>query len=357
MIAESAARAELVVCTGGLGPTSDDLTREAAAAAFGLPLEESAEALAQIEARYRSRNRPMPPTNRVQALLPRGARLLENHMGTAPGFAVDTGTSLCFFFPGVPFEMYPMLEAYVLPEARTRFSLAPRRLVMLRCVNLAESVAAGRMEGFERDGVIIGYRASFPEVQVKLHVAAGLDADALAREAVERLGGRHVFGVDTGPLAQVVGELLRARGQRLAVAESCTAGRIAAEITSVPGASNYFLGGGVVYSNNEKSRQCGVSPALVAEHGAVSEAVARSLAEGMGAATGADWAIAVTGIAGPGGGSAEKPVGTVHLACAGAGLTTHERVRLPYDRTRNLAATVALSLDHLRRRLLNIHTD
>lgn len=354
VIAESVARAPLVVCTGGLGPTSDDLTREAAALAFGLPLDENPEALAQIEARYQARKRPMPPTNRVQALLPRGARLLENHLGTAPGFALDVEGSTCFFFPGVPFEMYPMVEAYVLPEARSRFALAPRTQVTLRCVNLAESVAAGRMAGFERDGVTVGYRASFPEVQVKLYVATGNEPGALAREAIERLGSRHVFGVDTGPLGQVVGELLRAGGQRLAVAESCTAGRIAAELTATPGASDYLLGGAVVYANEEKTRQCGVPPELLDAHGAVSEPVARALAEGVRRATSADWGLAVTGIAGPGGGSVEKPVGTVHLACASSTHTSHESIRLPYDRPRNLAATVALALDHLRRRLLNI---
>ncbi len=353
VIAESAARSPLVVCTGGLGPTSDDLTREAAAQAFGLELDENADALAQIEARYRSRNRAMPPTNRVQALLPRGATLLENHLGTAPGFAIDAGRSLCFFFPGVPFEMYPMVEQYVLPVARRRFALAPRRTMMLRCVNLAESVAGQRMSGFEREGVTVGYRASFPEVQVKVHVAEGLDADALAREAVERLGSRHVFGVNTGPLAEVVGGLLRARGQRLATAESCTAGRIAADLTAIAGSSDYFVGGGVVYANAEKVRQCGVPAQLIAEQGAVSEAVARALAEGIARATGADWGLAVTGIAGPGGGSAEKPVGTVHLAVSGPDGTTHEKVRLPYDRPRNLGATVALALDLLRQRLLN----
>jgi nicotinamide-nucleotide amidase len=352
VIEESAARAAVVVCTGGLGPTSDDLTRHAAAAAFDLPLEESATALAQIEERYRARARPMPAINRVQALLPRGAALLENALGTAPGFRWDTGSSLLFFLPGVPFEMRPMVAEHVLPAVRARFSLPARRTMVLRCVSLAESVAGGRMEGFERPGVTVGYRASFPEVQVKLHVEAGLDADALAEEARERLGPEHVFGINTGSLAAVVGELLRGRGQTLATAESCTAGRIAAELTATPGASEWFLGGGVVYANAAKTDLCGVSPAMLADHGAVSEAVARALAEGVRRRFGADWGIAVTGIAGPGGGSAEKPVGTVHYACAGPSGTQHRQVRLPYDRLRNLSASVALTLDLLRQGLL-----
>ncbi len=352
VLRESAERAALLVCTGGLGPTSDDLTREAVALAFGRPLHEDQSAMAQIEARYRIRSRPMPETNRVQALLPEGAELLENHLGTAPGFMLDTGRCAAFFFPGVPFEMKPMVEAYVLPYARRRFSLAKRRTVFLRTVNLAESVAAQRMAGFERPGVSVGYRASFPEVQVKLHVDDGLDGDALAEEAIERLGRQLVFGVDSGTLADVVGTLLRARGQTVATAESCTAGRIAAELTATAGASDYFLGGAVVYANAEKVRQCGVDPALIEAHGAVSEPVARALAEGIRLGTGATWGLAVTGIAGPGGASPQKPVGAVHFSCAGPDGTTHRAVTLPYDRPRNLAASVAAALDLLRLRLL-----
>lgn len=352
VIVESAARAQLVVCTGGLGPTSDDLTREAAAMAFGVPLVESPEALAQIQHRYRSRNREMPATNRVQALLPEGAELLENPLGTAPGFAIERAGCVLFFFPGVPFEMKPMVDRYVLERARLRFGLQPRTNVMLRCVRLAESVASERMAGFARPGVVVGYRASFPEVQVKLHVEAGLAVAALTAEAIERLGRGYVFGVNSGSLADVVGQLLRERGETVATAESCTAGRIGAELTASAGASDYFVGGAIVYANAEKLRQCGVSEAMLAEHGAVSEAVARGLAEGIRARSGSSWGLAVTGVAGPGGGTPEKPVGTVHIACAGASGTVHEKLRLPYDRPRNLAATVAMALDLLRRVLL-----
>lgn len=357
VIAECAARARVVICTGGLGPTSDDLTREAAALAFGVPLDENADALSQIEARYRSRNRPMPPANRVQALLPRGATLLENDMGTAPGFSFDTGTSLLFFFPGVPFEMKPMVDRFVLPAVRERFALPASRTMYLRCVNLAESVAAGKMAGFEREGVIVGYRASFPEVQVKLHIsaqagAAELDADSLVNEALDRLGRDYVFGVNTGNLAEVVLGLLRDRGETVAVAESCTGGRVMAELTAIPGASATFIGGAVVYSNVEKTRQCGVPATLIAEHGAVSEPVARGLAAGIRESTGATWGIGITGVAGPGGGTREKPVGTVHFAVSGAAGTTHTQLRLPYDRIRNLGASTAFALDLLRRQLL-----
>jgi nicotinamide-nucleotide amidase len=358
VITEAARRSVVVVCTGGLGPTTDDLTSEAAAAAFGLGIEENPVALAQIVERYASRKRPMPPTNRKQAVLPIGATVLENRLGTAPGFCIDTARiagasspgTLLFFLPGPPFEMNAMLKEHVIPAVLERFSIPKRRTVVLRCIGIAESVAGEKMAGFERPGVTIGYRAALPEIHVKLHLEEGVDAGPLIAEARERLGDV-VFGVDTGPLAEVIGRALAARGETLAVAESCTSGRLAAAITAIPGASEWFLGGALVYSNAEKVRQCGVSEQTLAAHGAVSEATARELADGLRARMGASWVLSVTGIAGPGGGTPEKPVGTVHFALAGPGGTRHRHVRLPYDRDRNLAFSVGTALDLLRRTL------
>ncbi len=347
-IAEAAARASVVVCTGGLGPTSDDLTSESAAAAFGEDIALNAEALAQVEARYRSRKREMPPANRKQALLPTGAVVLENHLGTAPGFRMEVGGSLLYFLPGVPFEMKAMVGEYVIPEARTRFLVAPRRTVTLKCMGIAESVAAQKMAGFERPGVQLGYRAHMPEIHVKLHLDPGVDPAPLVADAHGRLGDV-VFGVDCGSLAEVVGVHLRRRRETLATAESCTAGRIASAIGAIPGASDYLLGGAVVYSNAEKVRQCGVDPGVLAAHGSVSAPVAIALAEGIRARTGATWGVGVTGIAGPGGGSPEKPIGTVHLALAGPAGTVHRRVHLPFERERVLTFTVGAALDLVRR--------
>lgn len=350
VLIEAAARSRVVVSTGGLGPTSDDLTNEACALAFGRPLREDPVALAQVEHRYASRGRVMPPANRKQALLPEGARLLENRWGTAPGFSVETDGCVLYFLPGVPSEMRAMMEHHVLPDIDARFRLPERRTVVLRCVGLPESEAAGRMEGFERPGVTLGYRAHLPEVHVKLYLDPGIDPAPLVAEARARLG-RSVFTVDGGPLAEVVGGLLRAAGHTLATAESCTGGRIGAMLTAVPGSSAYYLGGAVVYANAEKVRQCGVDPAVLAAEGAVSEPVARALAEGIRARTGATWGIGVTGVAGPGGGTAEKPVGTVHVAVAGPDRTRHRALRLPFDRDRVQQMSAALALDHLRRAL------
>jgi nicotinamide-nucleotide amidase len=345
---ESAGRARVVVSTGGLGPTSDDLTAEAVARAFGLSLREDAEALAQIEARYAARGRAMPPLNRKQALLPEGARVLENLLGTAPGFAVEAGDSVIYCLPGPPFEMRPMLERWVVPDVTARTSVVPRRTVVLRCIGIAESNAAERMIGLARDGVEIGYRAAMPEIHVKLHVPPGVDPAPFVADARARLGDV-VFGVDTGDLASVCHHHLQRRGETLAVAESCTGGRLGAMLTAMPGASRTFVGGALVYANAEKTRQCGVPTSLLETHGAVSEPVAVALAEGIRGACGTSWGLAVTGVAGPGGGTAERPVGTVWVACAGPDGTTTRRLKAPYDRERVMAFAAGNALDLLRR--------
>jgi len=350
VLSEAAGRAEVVICTGGLGPTTDDLTAEAAAEAFRTTLALDEVALGQVEARYASRGRVMPPANRKQALLPVGCSVLENRWGTAPAFRIEHEGCVLYFLPGVPSEMKAIWHHHVAPDLDARFALPPRRTILLRCVGLPESEAQGRMDGFAHPGVEVGYRAHLPEIHVKLHLAPDADAEAALADARARLG-RHVFTVDGGPLGQVVGELLAARSETVATAESCTAGRIAAMITAVPGSSGWYLGGGVVYANAEKTRQCGVDPELIEREGAVSEPVARALAEGIRTRVGASWGIGVTGIAGPGGGSAEKPVGTVHIAVAGPDGTHHRRLHLPFDRERVMSMTAALALDQLRRQL------
>lgn len=350
VLRDAAARSDVVVVTGGLGPTTDDWSREAAAEAFGRILQEDPDARAQVEARYRSRGREPTPICWKQALIPQDATLLENRWGTAPGFRVDVGERSVFFFPGVPNEMKGMFAQHLVPEVQARFPAVPLRTVVVRTMGMAESEVGRRMVGYAWPGVEVGYRAAMPEVQLKLHVTPAADVHGALQDALARIGDA-VFGVDTGPLADVVGGLLRSRGETLAVAESCTSGRLGALVTSIAGASDYFLGGALVYSNAEKIRQCGVDPAVLAEHGAVSEAVARQLAEGIRQHVGSTWGIGVTGIAGPGGGSPEKPVGTVHIAVAGPTGTSHRALLLPGDRDRIMAFSAALALDLLRRKL------
>lgn len=351
VLREAAGRAREVVCTGGLGPTEDDLTAEAVSVAFGVPLERRQEALDQLAAWGRRWNRPVNEASLRQARLPVGADLLENHWGTAPGFRVTVGPCRLWFFPGVPREMRGMVRAYLVPDLRERYRLPAEVLVTLRTLGYGESVVQEKLAGLAWPGIRVGYRALLPETQVKLYLAPAVPS-AVRDEAVaavrERLGSS-VFGLDSGPIEEVVGALLGSRGETVATAESCTGGRLAAAFTRVPGSSAWFLEGAVTYSNGAKVRCLGVDPATLDRHGAVSEAVARQMAEGIRRAAGATWGIGTTGVAGPGGGSAEKPVGTVHLAVAGPGGTTHRVLQGPGEREVVMERAVGSALDLLRR--------
>lgn len=354
LLRQASALAPVVISTGGLGPTRDDLSSEAAALCAGVPLALDETALAQVVARFQAFQRPMAEANRKQAVLPRGARVLENHWGTAPGFSVDHGACRMYFLPGVPREMKPMFERHVLPDLRARHAIDAPVLRTIRVIGVAESALEELMRGLERPGLEIGFRTKLPENQVKLVFAPGVpeaEQQAVVQAARARIGWR-AFSVDGGDLAQVVGEELAARGQTLAMAESCTAGALCAWLGSIPGASRYLREGAVVYSNEAKVRSAGVPAELIAAHGAVSEPVARALAAGIRARTGASWGIGITGIAGPDGGSEEKPVGTVHTALAGPdGQVEHRVQRLHGDRLRVQTMAAAAALTMLWRRL------
>lgn len=358
LFATAAERADLVVCTGGLGPTEDDLTAEALAAAFGVSLALDEEALGQIEAMYTRFGREMPPSNRKQAVLPVGAHRLDNPRGTAPGFAFDTARGFLACMPGVPHEMRHMLRAQVVPRAVERFHLTPGRLVTIRTAGVGESTLQGRIEGFSRPHIVLGFRTFPTENHVKLR-AIGSVSDAALEEAVGELRqriGTPVFAVEGlgepgGDLATVIGRQLMAAGHTLAVAESCTGGGVASTCTAVAGASAWFMEAAVTYSNAAKVRSLGVDPAAIEAHGAVSEIVARQMAEGVRDRAGTDYGLSTTGIAGPGGGSEAKPVGTVHMALATPVGTTHRLVRLGGSRERIQRIAVVTALDLLRRHL------
>ena len=343
---EAARLAQVVVSTGGLGPTRDDLTAEAAAQAFGLPLALDEAALAQVEARFARWGRPMAPSNRKQAVLPTGCTVLENHWGTAPAFSVDTGDCVLFFLPGVPREMRKLFEHGVLPALAARFSLERPVLHTIRTVGIGESDLETRLGDIRFDGLELGFRSAFPENQVKLLFRP--DVPQTVREqtistVLERVGSR-AFGTDSGDLAEVVAAALTAREETLALAESCTGGRLAAWLTDAPGASSFLIEGAVVYANEAKIRTCGVSPEDLEQHGAVSEPVARQLATGIRDRAGTTYGVGITGIAGPGGATPTKPLGRVHLALAGPEGVTHREYtfRGTRDRVRTLAAVAAL---------------
>ncbi len=346
-IDEAAGLGSLVVSTGGLGPTRDDLTAEAAARVLGDELATNDEALAQVVERFAQMGREMKDANRKQAWLPRSARVLENRWGTAPGFAIEHKGARLFFLPGVPREMKPMFDTHVAPAAIVD---RPPTTHILRTIGLAESHLEHLMREVSCAGLTVGFRTMLPENQVKLRFEP--DVPAPERERVlsetKALFGKFLFGVDSGDIAEVVGHLLRDRHETVALAESCTGGGVAAWLASIPGASAYLLEGAVVYANDAKVRTCAVDPAVLERHGAVSEPVARQLAAGIRGRAGATWGVGITGIAGPDGGTPDKPVGTVHFGVAGPDGTEHSLVRFPGDRDRvqRLAAGWALHLLH-----------
>jgi len=350
-LGESSGRSDLVVMSGGLGPTEDDLTAEVVAAAMGVPLELHQPSLDAIRARFVRFGREMTPNNEKQARFPRGATVIPNRFGTAPGFSVPLGRAELVALPGVPVEYRGLCEEFVLPRVASRTGSAPAfRLVKLFAV--PESHADERMRPVMDDpanrGVRFGYRAHWPEIHVKWAVSgpgAEERADAILAR-VREIFGDAIFAEGKEELARLVVERLAERRERVAVAESCTGGLLAETLTSVPGSSAVFDLGIVAYANEIKSRFVAVAPELLEAHGAVSEPVARGLAEGVRRAAAATWGIGITGIAGPDGGTPGKPVGTVHLALAGPrGTQAVERLyRGDRERVRRHAAFEALNL-------------
>lgn len=367
ILREIGSRADVSVVTGGLGPTVDDLTAQAAADAAGVGLRMDPAALASIEDFFRRRNRSMNPSIRKQAMLPDGAEVLFNPVGTAPGFQLRIGSCRFFFLPGVPFEMKRMLADHVLPRMATLLGgrREARRVKTLSCFGLTESLTGERLNGLEKEfpGVRLGLRARFPEIQVKLYgsgadeVRVAGELDQAAAFARERLGD--ILFTDSGEsMEAVVGRLLRERNATLAAAESCTGGLIAHRLTEVAGSSDYFLLAAVTYADAAKTRVLGVGQETLTRCGAVHADTARDMAVGVRRLAGATYGIATSGIAGPTGGNAEKPVGTVCIGLATPGQALGYRFHLNYGRrSMNKKMFAMKALDVLRRELLGLaHT-
>lgn len=367
-VRESLARADLIVTTGGLGPTSDDLTRDLVAQLLGKKLQEDAGALANIERFFAERKRPMPASTRVQALVPEGALVLANAYGTAPGLAMavkpnryrETGQgSWLVMLPGPPRELRPMFNQLVVPLLRRELPLESEFVCRtLRTTGIGESLVQDKINAplsqLVAVGLEVGYCARIWQVDVRL-AATGRHAAKLVNEAegiVRGLLAKQIFGEEDEELEAVLVRLMTGRKLTLALAESCTGGAIAQRLTNVPGASAVLRAGWVTYSNEAKQKFLGVRAETLAAHGAVSEPVAREMAEGARREAGADFALAVTGIAGPTGGSDAKPVGTVFLSLAGAAGTTVLKQFNPYDRETFKQATANQALEMLRRAIL-----
>lgn len=358
----AASRSDTVILCGGLGPTQDDITRAAVAVVVGRPLVRDPRAVEHLQRFFAERGRVATESNFQQCEAPEGALLLENTCGTAPGILAEHRGVLIFAVPGPPAEMREMMRLQVLPRLAERAVREGAGALFSRAIllsDIGESNVATLLEDIIRDQTdpTIALYASPALVKVRLATKDRDEAAAKARlsalEAVisQRLSG-YVFGSDEDTMESCVGRLLREAGQTLAVAESCTGGLIASRITDVPGASDYFLGGIVAYSNDAKVKFLGVPAELIEAHGAVSEECARAMAEGVRAQTGADWGLATTGIAGPTGGTPAKPVGLVYIATAGPPGVACEQQNWPGTRDQFKQRVSQMGLNLLRKRLI-----
>lgn len=370
-VREALARADLIIVTGGLGPTSDDRTRELIAELLGRKLVNNQVVMDDITQFFARRLRATPAHTDVQALVPEGALVLRNRCGTAPGLAITVPAkssrgqgegrpqTWLIMLPGPPNELHPMFDEQVVPILKNHLPVGePFLSRTLKSTGLGESVVenkiAGELQGLVQAGLEIGYCARPGEVDVRLS-ARGSNREQLIAQAgqiVRSLIGEYIFGVNDEELPGVIIRLLTEKRKTLAVAESCTGGNLAHRLTNVPGASAVFLGGWVTYQNEAKEKFLGVQAKTLAEHGAVSEPTAREMALGARTRMGADYALSVTGIAGPSGGTEAKPVGTVFI-----GLAAPEHVEVvqrfnPLDREIFKYITTQQALELLRRELL-----
>jgi len=321
-------RCDVIVMTGGLGPTEDDLTRDAVARVFGTSLAEDTKAWRMIEKRWTFRGSPPPPSNRVQCLIPKGALTLYNHWGTAPGFLLKTNRAWFVALPGPPREMRPMFLRFVEGRIRDRFAKESHsRLLTLHTVGCSESSLNDSLRSLfeelrEDSRSTLAFLAGMARVDIRIHVQgdtpeqARSKLDHLRRKIVRRIPKESVYGRDEDTLESVVSKLLRKKGLTLATAESCTGGLVAKRITDLPGSSDVFRQGWVVYSNDSKKSCLGVSSKMIEKYGAASSQVARQMALGALKRSHAQVAVALTGIAGPGGGTEKKPVGLVYYGLA-----------------------------------------
>jgi nicotinamide-nucleotide amidase len=357
---EAVRRAGVVLISGGLGPTRDDITTAVIAHSFGRPLVRHAPSLERMAAYFASVGRTMTENNAKQADFPEGAEVLPNPLGTAPGFMLEIEGALLFCTPGVPRELYRMVDEEILPRIAAR---QPRegalRAALLRTFGLGESTLDHELRDLAQGDadVQLGFRTQFPDNLVRVVVRARDGGTAerklagLVASIRTRLGPL-VVGEGEARLEAIVAELLLAKKCTIAVAESCTGGLLASLLTDTPGSSGYFRAGWVTYSNESKLRELGVTADALQTHGAVSEPVARQMAEGVRARAGVDFGLAATGIAGPDGGSEEKPVGTLFVALATERSTEARRYQLMRERARNKTLAAQIALEWMRRALL-----
>ncbi len=356
---EATSRADVVIITGGLGPTKDDITKKTLCQFFNVGMTRNQEALDLVTSFFLKRNRAMTAINRGQADLPENAEYIQNDWGTAPGMWFDEAGTVYISLPGVPFEMKSLMTNRFLPKLKARFDLPVIRHKMIRTIGIGESFLAERIEAWEDalpPHIRLAYLPSFGQVKLRL-TATGADNEQLGREldalvaTVMPLIEANVYGFDGDEIENVVIRLLKEKNLMLGIAESCTGGQVSATLTKVPGVSAVLAGGVVAYSYEVKHIALGVNPDTLSEFGAVSEPAVCEMAEGVRIMLGTDVGIATSGIAGPDGGTPDKPVGTVWIACATDNGTVAKRLTLGQYREQNILLTTNYVLNLLREQL------
>jgi len=358
-IRDALKRSGVVVLTGGLGPTEDDITRKIAARALGRRLSLDEKVLEEIRAKFLHWGRKMPEINARQAMVVEGAEVLPNPNGTAPGMYVEHDSRVVVLLPGPPREMKPMFESHVLAKLSERAGQVRVARRVLRVAGMGESAVDERIAPVYTQYKNPQTTILFNNTEIEIHLTAQgkteqeaeLLLDGLAGQIEERLGDA-IFAFRGETMEEVVGLRLAVGSFTLAVAESCTGGLVAHRLTEIPGSSNYFMEGVVTYSNEAKTRLVGVPAELIERHGAVSAEVAEAMAEGVKRRAATDFGLSVTGVAGPGGGTIEKPVGLVYISLADDAHTEHRRLMLPGDRHLIRWRASQAALDLLRRRLI-----
>lgn len=359
VIRDALKRSDIVITTGGLGPTEDDVSRQVSARAVGRELIYHDEIEAHLRERFRAWGREMPEINKRQAYIIDGAEILPNPNGSAVGMLIELGEKILAVLPGPPREMKPMFAEYVLPKIRERSGDVLVRRRVIKVSGMGESAVDEAVSPIYKEYSDVQTSILFNQTEVEIHLAAkstdAADATSKIAEIAERIKeklGKAVFSIDGESMEQVVGRMLTERGETLSVAESCTGGLIGMRLTEIPGSSVYFREGAVTYSNEAKIERLGVAEDTIANFGAVSIETAEAMADGMRKIASTDHAISVTGIAGPDGGSDDKPVGTVCIGYSGKQGTKSLRMVLPGDRYLVRWRSSQAALDFLRRQLL-----
>ena len=357
---EAESRSSIIITTGGLGPTKDDITKHTFATFFGTEMTHREEVIHNIEQLFKARNKELTDLNQAQALVPSNGEVIMNTIGTAPGMWFEKEDKVFISMPGVPHEMKKMISEVAIPKLQEKYHTPYIYHKMVKTIGVAEAKLATLLEEWEEnlhESIALAYLPRMGQVRLRL-TATGMDLDTLKKtvegevQKLPALIGKYVYAYDDEEVEHTIGKLLLAQGKKLATAESCTGGLIASKITDIAGCSAYYVGGIVAYSNKVKNEQLDVNIETLKAHGAVSEQTAMEMAENVRKKYGADYGLATTGIAGPGGATPNKPVGTIWVGYSDEKQTFAKLLQLTKNRMMNINFTYNLAMNLLRRQIL-----